>query len=70
MKIRKEYQLIIHKTNNYPYYKKEVETFKDLESASKRLDEVSKELMSQCRAETLQDYNLEIRLVSLSRAAR
>ena len=55
------YTLIIKKTNSYPYYKKTVEKFKTFEEAYKRLDEVSRELMSQCRANTLQDYNLEIR---------
>ena len=49
-----EYVLIIHKTNNYPYYEKEEEKFKTFEEAMQRMDEVSKELKD------WQDYNLEI----------
>ena len=55
------YELIIKTTNNYPHYKKEIESFKTFEEAYNRLDEVSERLVKQCRANTLQDYNLEIR---------
>lgn len=55
------YKLIIKTTNNYPYYKKEIESFKTFEAAYKRLDEVSKDLIGKCRKDALQDYNLEIR---------
>jgi len=58
-----DYVLIIHKTNNYPFYEKTEERFGTMDVAEKRMDEVSKSLMSQCRAGTLQDYSLEIRKV-------
>ena len=57
------YVLIIRKTNNYPFYERAEERFGSLNVAEKRMDEVSKCLMSQCRAGTLQDYSLEIRKV-------
>lgn len=49
------YKLVIHKTNNYPHYEKTEETFRTLEAAEARMNEVSKELQN------MQDYNLEIR---------
>lgn len=55
------YKLVIHKTNNYPYYEKAEETFRTLDEAETRMNEISKELMRKCRANTLQNYSLEIR---------
>ena len=55
------YKLVIRKTNNYPFYEKAEETFGTVDEAYKRLDEVSKDLIKQCRTGALQDYNLEIR---------
>lgn len=51
----------IFKTNNYPHYEHQTETFENEEDAMKRFDELSRELIRQCNRGELQDYSLELR---------
>ena len=53
--------LHIFKTNNYPYYEHQAETFENMEDAMKRMEDLGRELIRQCNHGELQDYTLEIR---------